>query len=482
MVQISVNDDGFKLLVATGRKFDLLVNEGLNDAGRSNVFAFVFPSRDMGKVVVITQRFAFGSLILGTEVTTAGFVTGESVATHEFAKLQEVGHATGFFQRLVEAVTATTDHDIFPEFLAELRDALDGFGKTVAIAGHAALVPEEETEFTVEVVHSALAIDREKLLGPLLSLTRRIHKGGVRGVGALAAELGREVRAQGVRDDEVPIGQALHEGGSTEAVGTVIGEIRLAEHVEARDVAHEIVVYPETTHGVVNGGYAALAAVILLGVRNGKYIDGKIKPILGHSMPLATIGVMLLFLGWFGFNGGSVLSADPILVSFVFVTTALAGFAGGIAAIFTSWVLLKKPDLSMSLNGMLAGLVGITAGADSIAPWAAVLVGFIAGVLVVLSVLVLDKAKIDDPVGAVSVHGICGTWGTLAVGIFGSGAFLTQLIGTVSISVFAFISSLIIFGVVKAVFGLRVSAEEEEEGLDIGEHGQEAYPDFVANK
>lgn len=230
------------------------------------------------------------------------------------------------------------------------------------------------------------------------------------------------------------------------------------------------------------GGYAALAAVILLGVRNGKYIDGKIKPILGHSMPLATIGVMLLFLGWFGFNGGSVLSADPILVSFVFVTTGLAGFAGGLAAILTSWVLLKKPDLSMSLNGMLAGLVGITAGADSIAPWAAVLVGFIAGVIVVLSVLILDKAKIDDPVGAVSVHGVCGTWGTLAVGIFGSGAFLTQLIGTVSISIFAFVASLIIFGVVKAIFGLRVSAEEEEEGLDIGEHGQEAYPDFVANK
>lgn len=230
------------------------------------------------------------------------------------------------------------------------------------------------------------------------------------------------------------------------------------------------------------GGYAALAAVILLGARKGKFVDGKIKPILGHSMPLATIGVFLLFLGWFGFNGGSVLSADPVAVSFVFVTTGLAGFAGGMAAIFTSWILLKKPDLSMCLNGMLAGLVGITAGADSIAPWWAVLVGAVGGVLVVISVLVLDKLKIDDPVGAISVHGICGNWGTLAVGIFGSGAFFTQLIGTVSISIFAFVASFIVFGIVKAVMGLRVSAEEEEEGLDIGEHGQEAYPDFVPNK
>jgi Amt family ammonium transporter len=230
------------------------------------------------------------------------------------------------------------------------------------------------------------------------------------------------------------------------------------------------------------GGYAALAAVLVLGPRAGKYVDGKIKPILGHSMPLATIGVFLLFLGWFGFNGGSVLSADPVLVSLVFVTTALAGAAGGLAAAFTSWTVLKKPDLSMSLNGMLAGLVGITAGADSIAPWPAVLVGAISGVIVVFSVLMFDRLKIDDPVGAISVHGICGNWGTIAVGIFGAGVLSTQIIGTVAISAFAFIFSLVTFGVIKAIFGLRVSAEEEEEGLDIGEHGQEAYPDFVANK
>lgn len=230
------------------------------------------------------------------------------------------------------------------------------------------------------------------------------------------------------------------------------------------------------------GGYAALAAVIVLGPRLGKYVDGKIKPILGHSMPLATIGVFLLFLGWFGFNGGSVLSAEPVAVSLVFVTTALAGAAGGLASAFTSWIVLKKPDLSMALNGMLAGLVGITAGADSIAPWPAVLVGAIAGVIVVISVLVLDRLKIDDPVGAISVHGICGNWGTIAVGIFGSGVLVTQVIGTFAISAFAFIFALVTFLVVKGIFGLRVSPEEEIEGLDIGEHGQEAYPDFVANK
>ncbi len=236
------------------------------------------------------------------------------------------------------------------------------------------------------------------------------------------------------------------------------------------------------------GGFAALAAVLILGPRRGKYVDGKIKPILGHSMPLATIGVFLLFLGWFGFNGGSVLSANPEAVSFVFVTTACAAAAGGLAAIFLSWALLKKPDLSMALNGILAGLVGITAGADSVTLLASVIIGLIAGVIVVFSILFFDKIKIDDPVGAISVHGICGIWGTLAVGLpfFNGGneelSFLTQLIGTLSICAFAFITSLIIFTIIKAVIGIRVSEEEEEQGLDIGEHGQEAYPNFVPNK
>jgi ammonium transporter, Amt family len=230
------------------------------------------------------------------------------------------------------------------------------------------------------------------------------------------------------------------------------------------------------------GGFAALAAVIVLGPRKGKYLPGGgIKPILGHSMPLATIGVFLLFLGWFGFNGGSVLSANPELVSLVFVTTALAAAAGGLATMTTAWFLSKRPDLSMSLNGILAGLVGITAGADSMGPWAAVLVGAVAGVIVVFAVLFFDKIKIDDPVGAISVHGICGIWGTAAVGIFGGASLLWQLIGAISVSIFAFVITFALAIAVKAIMGLRVSEEEEFGGLDIGEHGQEAYPDFSAN-
>jgi ammonium transporter, Amt family len=228
------------------------------------------------------------------------------------------------------------------------------------------------------------------------------------------------------------------------------------------------------------GGFAALACVILLGPRAGKYVDGKIKPILGHSMPLATIGVFLLFLGWFGFNGGSVLNADPYLVSLVFCTTSLAAAAGGLGAIFTSWIFLKKPDLSMGLNGILAGLVGITAGADSIMPFWAIITGAIAGILVVFSIIFFDKIKIDDPVGAISVHGVCGVFGTLAVALFSDAAgFGIQLIGTLSVGLFAFLFSIIVFGIIKATIGVRVSPEEEAEGLDIGEHGQEAYPDFA---
>ena len=236
------------------------------------------------------------------------------------------------------------------------------------------------------------------------------------------------------------------------------------------------------------GGFAALAAVIVLGPRAGKYVTGKFKPILGHSMPLATIGVFLLFFGWFGFNGGSVLSANPEAVSYVFVTTAVAAAAGGLAAMFVSWVTFRKPDLTMALNGILAGLVGITAGADSITLYGSLIVGAIAGALVVFSVLFFDRIKIDDPVGAISVHGVCGIWGTVAVGLsfFNGGnedlKFSTQVIGTLAICGFAFIVSLIIFSLIKAILGLRVSSEEEEGGLDVGEHGQEAYPDFVPNK
>ncbi len=225
------------------------------------------------------------------------------------------------------------------------------------------------------------------------------------------------------------------------------------------------------------GGFAALAAIIILGPRNGKYTKDGVKPILPHNLPLANIGVFMLFLGWFGFNGGSVLSANPELVSRVFVTTAVSGFGGGIAAIFASWILLKKPDLSMALNGMLAGLVGITAGADAISPWSAVIVGLISGALVVCSVLFFDKIKIDDPVGAVSVHGVCGIFGTLAVALFGTGDLKTQIIGTLSISAFAFITSFILFFVIKLIMGVRVSEQEEAEGLDVAEHGSPAYSD-----
>jgi len=163
------------------------------------------------------------------------------------------------------------------------------------------------------------------------------------------------------------------------------------------------------------GGAAALACVMILGPRKGKYTKDGIKPILGHSMPLAAIGVFLLFFGWFGFNGGSVLSANPGPLGLVFTTTALAAAAGGVSSILTSFFVLKKPDLSMALNGLLAGLVSITAGADSVEPWAAVLMGAVGGVIVVFSILFFDKIKIDDPVGAISVHGVCGIWGTLAV-------------------------------------------------------------------
>lgn len=229
------------------------------------------------------------------------------------------------------------------------------------------------------------------------------------------------------------------------------------------------------------GGFAALAAVMVLGPRAGKYLaGGKVKPILGHSMPLAAIGVFLLWLGWYGFNGGSVLSADPLLVSYVFTTTSLAAAAGAIAAMVVSWTLLKKPDLSMGLNGVLAGLVGITAGADSVSIFGSILIGLIAGALVVFSIIFFDKVKIDDPVGAISVHGVCGIWGTVAVAIFSDAAPLgIQIVGTLSISAFAFIASFILATIIKVTIGFRVSADEEAEGLDLGEHGAEAYPDFT---
>ena len=223
------------------------------------------------------------------------------------------------------------------------------------------------------------------------------------------------------------------------------------------------------------GGAAALACVVILGPRKGKYTADGIKPILGHSMPLAAIGVFLLFFGWFGFNGGSVLSANPGPLGLVFTTTALAAAAGAVASILVSVIVLKKPDLSMALNGVLAGLVSITAGADAVSPWAAVIMGAIGGVIVVFSILFFDKIKIDDPVGAISVHGTVGIWGTLAVAIFGGASFMSQLIGVIGVYLFAFIFSFVVFFVIKLIMGVRVSEEEEAEGLDVAEHGSPAY-------
>jgi len=225
------------------------------------------------------------------------------------------------------------------------------------------------------------------------------------------------------------------------------------------------------------GGAAALVMAILVGPRSGKYTKDGIKPIPGHSMPLAAIGVFLLWFGWYGFNGGSVLSGDPEGVSFVFVTTSLAAAAGAIGAFVVSSIAFKSLDLSMVLNGMLGGLVGITAGADVIAPHWAIIVGLIAGAIIPLSVVFFDKIKVDDPVGATSVHLVCGIWGTLAVAIFGVGEFsvLTQLIGTFSVIAFTMVFSFIVGSAIKATIGLRVSPEEEKEGLDLGEHGMTAY-------
>lgn len=234
------------------------------------------------------------------------------------------------------------------------------------------------------------------------------------------------------------------------------------------------------------GGWGSLVGVWLLGPRIGKYVNGKIHPIPGHSLPLATIGVFILWLGWFGFNGGSVLSADPGAVSLVLMTTCMAAATGGMASIFTSWFISKKPDVSMALNGILAGLVAITAGADQMGVATSMIIGAIGGVIVVLAVMFFDKVKMDDPVGALSVHLVCGVFGTLAVGIFGAKAsmhqFIVQLTGVAAIGVACLISSYVFFMITKSIMGLRVTKEEEEEGLDISEHGMIAYGDFVTSR
>ncbi|MBT8280977.1 MAG: ammonium transporter [Muriicola sp.] len=235
------------------------------------------------------------------------------------------------------------------------------------------------------------------------------------------------------------------------------------------------------------GGWGALIGIYLLGARIGKFgEDGKPKAIPGHNIPLATAGVLILWLGWFGFNGGSVLSGDPELTSLVLVTTSLAAAAGGVGSLILSTILYKNLDLTMFLNGILGGLVGITAGADLMSPNEAVLIGLIAGFIIVLGVALIDRIRLDDPVGAVTVHLICGMWGTLAVGIFGAKAggeqFLYQLAGVGAAATFCSLTAFIIFYSLKKTVGIRVSKEEELDGLDLHEHGMDSYADFRMNQ
>lgn len=244
------------------------------------------------------------------------------------------------------------------------------------------------------------------------------------------------------------------------------------------------------------GGWAALAGAVVLGARKGKYVktNGKIsvKAIPGHNMPLAALGVFILWFGWYGFNAGSTLSGTDLSIASIAVTTTLAAAAGAIGAMFISWIWFGKPDPSMSLNGALAGLVGITAGTAVTSPFGAIVIGIVAGFLVVASVEFFDKVlHVDDPVGAISVHGVCGAWGTLAVGLFANtddiqglfyGGGLKQLgiraLGVAAVLIWVLAAGFALFYLIKATTGLRVSETEELQGLDIGEHGSEAYSGF----
>jgi ammonium transporter, Amt family len=245
------------------------------------------------------------------------------------------------------------------------------------------------------------------------------------------------------------------------------------------------------------GGWMALVGAIMLGPRIGKYTkDKKALAIPGHSLPMAALGVFILWLGWFGFNPGSTMAAD-VSIAQIAMTTNLAAATGAIAAMVTSWLIFKKPDVSMTLNGVLAGLVAITAPCAFVSPVSAAIIGLLGGVAVVLAVILIDKVGVDDPVGAVSVHGVCGALGTLCVGLFaeasyapanttGDGLFfgggvnllVNQLIGVASVLGWCLVTGFVLFGAIKLIMGLRVTPEEELAGLDIGEHGSEAYPDF----
>jgi ammonium transporter, Amt family len=237
------------------------------------------------------------------------------------------------------------------------------------------------------------------------------------------------------------------------------------------------------------GGWAALMGALILGPRIGKYRDGKPTAIPGHSIPFAIIGVFILFIGWFGFNPGSELAADAA-VSSIALTTLIAGAAGGVVATFTVWLKSGYPDVAMAGNGVLAGLVGITAGCAAVSPWGAFIIGALAGILVVASVLIIDRVGVDDPVGAISVHGVCGAFGTIMVGLLategglfyggGTDQLVTQIIGVVAVFAFIVVTTGALFMLLKVTIGLRVPAEEEIEGLDVVEHGAPGYGFDVA--
>jgi Amt family ammonium transporter len=241
--------------------------------------------------------------------------------------------------------------------------------------------------------------------------------------------------------------------------------------------------------GIVHmaGAAAALAGVLLLGARKGKYgPNGEVRPIPGANLPMATLGTFILWMGWFGFNGGSVLKLGDIAsanaVAMVFLNTNAAAAGGVIAALIAAKLLFGKADLTMILNGALAGLVAITAGPDTPTPLMATIIGAVGGLLVVFSIITMDKFKIDDPVGAISVHGVVGLWGLLAVPLTNSDASFTgQLVGAATIFVWVFVTSFITWSVIKMVMGIRVSEEEEYEGTDLSECGMEAYPEFTSN-
>jgi Amt family ammonium transporter len=237
--------------------------------------------------------------------------------------------------------------------------------------------------------------------------------------------------------------------------------------------------------------------VLLLGARRGKYVEGKIHPIPGHNMSSATLGALILWLGWFGFNPGSTMAAAAADIGRIAVVTNAAASTGLLAATLTAWWVLGKPDLSMIINGCLAGLVAITAPCAFVSVGSGLIIGAVAGVLVVFAVISFDRVRVDDPVGALSVHLVNGVWGTLALGLFaqdqimpnttgngllfGGGVKLlgTQALGVAAVGAFTLVASLVFWGLIKGILGMRVSAEEEQEGLDYGEHGNIAYPDFV---